>query len=472
MRKTYVTRVPDQHGIFLKVSRIIDDCGGRMVRVNYNRAVDAHTLFLEIDAEPEHHERISQVFLENGYMHSTANQPRILMLSLKILGETGKLTKALEVMSHYPINISYISSQVEGESHVQNLKLGILIENTVEISGMLEEVSQICETSILNYEVTDRLLDATVFYVSFTNEMRDILHLSDHDANCVLIRSNKLMQVLDEQKKSPLQTFDYIRRFAKFVQDHKGKDFDVKVSSRKLAEDLTLTTLEPPCGSNTFVLEHGEEMLFVDGGYGCFLKEMEDLLEKQFPDFRTRKKEAIITHIDMDHTGLVPLFGTVYMSRNSLEDLKMEEKGCKGFREQNPRHNPYFGISELITGYVPPKTDTFVAVGEREGEELLCPIGSIHFGGRKLDFYEGLGGHVKGEVVVVCEELKFLFSGDIFVNVKGISAEQKEFNRLAPFLLTGVDEDPALSRKEREELLAKFHGYLYCPGHGPVLDMP
>ena len=27
------------------------------------------------------------------------------------------------------------------------------------------------------------------------------------------------MQVLDEQKKSPLQTFDYIRRFAKSVQD-------------------------------------------------------------------------------------------------------------------------------------------------------------------------------------------------------------------------------------------------------------
>ena len=164
MRKTYVTRVPDQHGIFLKVSRIIDECGGRMVRVNYNRAVDSHTLFLEINAEPEQHEKISKVFLENGYIHSTANQPRILMLSLKILGETGKLTKALQVMSHYPINISYISSQEENETHIQDLKLGILIENTVEISGLLEEVSGICETSILNYEVTDRLLDSTVFY--------------------------------------------------------------------------------------------------------------------------------------------------------------------------------------------------------------------------------------------------------------------------------------------------------------------
>ena len=36
----------------------------------------------------------------------------------------------------------------------------------------------------------------------------------------------------------------------------------------------------------------------------------------------------------------------------------------------------------------------------------------------------------------ICDELKIIFSGDIFVNVKGFTKEQKEFNQLAPFLMT------------------------------------
>ena len=84
---------------------------------------------------------------------------------------------------------------------------------------------------------------------------------------------------------------------------------------------------------------------------------------------------------------------------------------------------------------------------------------------------EGAGGHVKGEIVAVCEVLKLVFSGDIYVNVKGITPEQKEFNRLAPFLLTGVDEEPELSRVCREALVKKYSGYLFCPGHGPVLTL-
>ena len=49
--------------------------------------------------------------------------------------------------------------------------------------------------------MTDRLLDGTVFYITFANEMREILGLSQAQTNAVLIQSNKLMQLLDEQDK-------------------------------------------------------------------------------------------------------------------------------------------------------------------------------------------------------------------------------------------------------------------------------
>ncbi len=470
MQKTYVTRLPDKAGAFLRASQIIDEYGGRIVRANYSRAVDSHTLFIEVQAEPEQHEKIEKKLLACGYLHSVEEDSRILMLVLKIPNRSGALTEALEVLHAHKVNISYVSTQETG-SRFQFLKLGILLENTVKIKSLLDRLSQVCETRILDYEVTDRTLDNTVFYVTFTNEMRKLLDLSPRDANCVLIRANKLMQVLDEQDKPALQTFDYIRRFAKFVRDHRGDAFDVTVSERMLTDDLKLTVLEPPCGSNTFVLEHGEELMFVDGGYACFLPEMETLLTRTFPGFRDRKKTMLITHIDMDHTGIAPLMDTVYMSGNSYDDLILENRGEKGFREQNPRHVPYFGLSEIITRYTPPRPDNLQPIGVRQGDELLCLIGTLTFGAWRFDIYEGPGGHVKGEIVAVCEELKLIFSGDIFVNVKGITPEQKEFNRLAPFLLTGVDEDPALAKRAREELVARFKGYLYCPGHGPILEM-
>jgi glyoxylase-like metal-dependent hydrolase (beta-lactamase superfamily II) len=107
-------------------------------------------------------------------------------------------------------------------------------------------------------------------------------------------------------------------------------------------------------------------------------------------------------------------------------------------------------------------------VGDRSGDELFVHIGSRPFGKWTFDFRQGKGGHVRGETVIVCDALKLLFSGDIYVNIRGFSDEQREFNSLAPFLMTGVETDSALCRQSREELLRRYPGYLFVPGHGPA----
>ena len=49
----------------------------------------------------------------------------------------------------------------------------------------------------------------------------------------------------------------------------------------------------------------------------------------------------------------------------------------------------------------------------------------MHFGEKEWLVYEGPGGHVRGEMIIVCPELKLVFTGDIYVNIKGFSPEQK-----------------------------------------------
>ena len=99
-------------------------------------------------------------------------------------------------------------------------------------------------------------------------------------------------------------------------------------------------------------------------------------------------------------------------------------------------------------------------------DELLQLVGNVNFGGYSFDFYEGPGGHIRGESVIVCPQLKILFCGDIYVNIKGFSDQQREFNILAPFLMTGVDSDSVLAKQCRSHLVERFSGYLFCPGHG------
>lgn len=54
---------------------------------------------------------------------------------------------------------------------------------------------------------------------------------------------------------------------------------------------------------------------------------------------------------------------------------------------------------------------------------------------------------MKGEIVFVCEQHWLVFTGDIFMNLKGLTKEQKQFNEIAPYLVSGVDISPALTKK-------------------------
>ena len=48
MKRTFITRLPNKAGAFLKATRIVAQSGANITRVSYNKAVDLHVLFLEV----------------------------------------------------------------------------------------------------------------------------------------------------------------------------------------------------------------------------------------------------------------------------------------------------------------------------------------------------------------------------------------------------------------------------------------
>ncbi len=468
MRTTYITKTPDQAGAFLVSTRAIAENGGNIVRVNYNKAVDANALFIEVDATPEQHERIAARLKEIEYLTDDPGMRQIILIELKLPDRPGTLLPTLEVIKNHEVNIPYINSQENGTPY-QNFKMGLLVENTTEIKDLLDDLSKICEVRVLDYDGTDRLLDSTVFYVTFANKMRELFELSQEKTNDILGQANKIMQTLDRREESPQEAFGNIQRFAEFVVRNSGEHFEARVTSRQLADELTMYAIEPPCGGNTYVLEYYGALLFVDCGLGCFQDEMDALLDRFFGDFSTRPKSVIITHPDVDSAGMLQLFDTVYLNRTCYTNYSRERRGRPSYRERDPQRAPYNALTKILSHYETPQLGRCVVIGERDSDDPIELIGSMRFGDWTFNIYEGEGGHARGETIITCPELKIAFTGDLIVNEGGLSDSQREFLDLQPYLMASYDVNPELAEKIRAQLRWDLAGYTIFPGRGPII---
>ncbi len=469
MNKTYITIMPDKAGSFLKASSIISRDGGNIIRVNYNKTVDIHTLFIEVSATEEQHELITKKLHKIGYLPEKKDEKQAILIVLKLEDKPGTVTPALKIIDKYNINITYMNSQENGTPY-QYFKMGLLVDNPDEVKKLLEDLSKICEVKVIDYNVTEKSLDNTVFYISFANKMRNLLGLDQKQTNSVIVNSNRIMQILEERNESPLKTFDYIFRFAKFVQDHKGLNFHSIITKEKINDEVNLYLFEVSCGSNTIIFEYKNDLLFIDCGFACYRDEMTSLFYRTFANFDSYKKKLFITHSDIDHTGLMDLFDEVYMSQNCFDNFKLEQKNEPNFREQNPLHAPYCKLSKIITGYKAPKLKNARIIGAKTDDEPYSPIGTLDFGNLHFEAIEENGGHVKGDTILVCDNPKMVFTGDIIVNIKGFSDEQREFNTLAPYLMTSVNVDSPKATANRKLLLEKYKGHKLYPAHGPCMD--
>ncbi len=104
-KKTYITVMPNRTGAFLKASRIIAGEGGNIVRVSYDKAVDLHTLFIDVEAEEEALIRIEQALTGLGYLGRPSSGMSTLLVEIRITDVVGGILPVLELLERYDVNI-------------------------------------------------------------------------------------------------------------------------------------------------------------------------------------------------------------------------------------------------------------------------------------------------------------------------------------------------------------------------------
>ena len=457
MKKTYATSMPDHIGAFLKASRCFAALGINITRVSYDKAVDSHMLFLDVEGTPEQIKKADAALEKIGYLQNGTNDAGVVLIEFCLKDEPGSVTAVLELIHAFHFNISYINSQENGTAH-QYFKMGLYVEDPGQLTAFMEQAERLCKVRLIDYNSSERTYDNSIFYSAFVRGLSQMLALTEEQKQALLVSSNLAMQTLDEQGLSPYRTFDSISRFAELLARSKGEDFVPRISTYPITEDTEILLIEPACGSNTAVIRSFGKLLFVDSGYACYKEEMLKVLRAVIPDYDSMPKSLLLTHADVDHCGMMNEFEEVIVSCGSAHSLENEARGENGFREQNPLHKPYIDICKTLTSYaaVDPKK---LRTPWRHIEQLREPLTQIGFfdhGDLHFEVYEGKGGHLPGEIVLIDYAHDIAFTGDIYINTHGLTAEQAAYNRYAPILMTSVDTEPTLCGEERKALLRRL----------------
>lgn len=457
MKKTYITVLPNHFGAFLKANRCFEKLGINITRVSYNKAIDSHTLFIDAEGSKEQLEKADIELKKIGYLENRKKDPSVVLLEFLPENKPGGGTKILELISKFNFNISYISaSPCSGDR--QSFKLGLFITDRKQLNSFLELAKDICPVRLLDYDSARKNYDNSIFYQSFVKGLSSNIKLSAETESELAVNANLAMQTLDEQGLSPYKTFDVIGKIAEMLGSFTGDRFNPRISRMSLTEQTELVLIEPPCGSNTAILINGGKALFIDCGFAVYKDEMIKIFKSIFENYDSMEKTLFITHSDIDHCGLINEFDKVIASARSKQSLALEYQGKDNFREQNVFHKPYIKICKALTGYIPcppEKVETPFASPEKLTEPLTS-VGFFDFCDLHFEVYEGAGGHIVGETVLIDYGHHIAFTGDIFVNIKGFTKEQAQFNGLAPILMTSVDTEKDLCRKEREALIGRL----------------
>ena len=457
MKKTYVTSMPNHIGAFLKASKCFSALGINITRVSYNKAVDSHTLFIDAEGTEEQLRKADAELKEIGYLQSNSDKTSIVLIEFHLKDIPGSVTNILTLINNFNFNISYISSQENGTDY-QQFKMGLYVEDSDKISEFLTEAEKLCKVRVIDYNSSEKVYDNSIFYNTYVLGLSQTMGLSEDVKNELLVHVNLAMQTLDEQGLSPYRTFDSISKFAELLGISKGKAFSPRISTHKITDNTEITLIEPPCGSNTIIIKSNNEVLFIDSGYACYSEEMLEVFKKYISDFENIKKTILVTHADVDHCGLLPMFDEIIVSHKTAHCLKNEYLGNDGYREKNPLHKPYINICKILTSYkaVNPEKLKVLWNNIETLSEPLTQIGFFDFQELHFEVYEGKGGHLPGEIVLIDYTHHIAITGDIFINTHGLTPQQAEYNQYAPILMTSVDTDPKLCAEERKAIMQRL----------------
>ena len=263
--------------------------------------------------------------------------------------------------------------------------------------------------------------------------------------------------------------------YADHITESRGAGYIPEIYEHTLG-GIEITRIEPPCGSNTYILKTPDGFLMIDCGFPCYAEDLKKTVLSLYPEISEKKTELLITHIDMDHMGAMDLFDCVYLNATSMENFMREKTGVPNYRVKKQDRAPFYDMVVMMTGYKTPSLENVRLIDSVKPDHSipLSPIGGLNAAGLTFTVYEGFGGHVEGSMIFLEKERGLIFTGDILINPDSFTPEQMISNRYPAILAGGsVNEDSKKAAAERYAAYDLMQGkrWMVCPGHGAVFQL-
>jgi glyoxylase-like metal-dependent hydrolase (beta-lactamase superfamily II) len=472
--------MPDTPGSLHRAAEILKKYDGNINRIQYDRRIDPATVFYEVTASDDSFEKITRELAKIGYLQTSLKPLNFLKFCCYLPHKPGALYEFLNFTTLAGANIAFIDFDDKGR-HPDRLTVSLNLEQNSVVDQLLDNLKSRYRLEIIEYDTTGKHLDETVFYLRYAQEIRKLIGESEEEfLLSFLSDTNHIVQELMDRGNDPRKVFESILVTGRTLMATTGDMFSADVQKFPLTETSNLFCFQLPCGGNIFLVNTRDENVMIDTGYGIYHDDVKKmLLRKGFLDDQ-KISRIFITHADADHCGAAGFFtAPVYMHKDTLEIIKKNNRAYGSRSEHSVLEEFYTKMINLFSKFHSPLhvqcfTDPLITM-----REIFPVLGIVTIGDLELEILEGLGGHTCGQIYLYSQKAGLLFAGDSVINFSSLTKDRADYSSLAAFLVTSVNVDSELAKKERKALLdlaletdarlvSKGRRCLLCGGHGAV----
>jgi glyoxylase-like metal-dependent hydrolase (beta-lactamase superfamily II)/ACT domain-containing protein len=471
--------MPDDPGALQRAAEIIKSHGGNIHRVDYDRRIDPHIVFFQVDAEEDASEKITHDLQSIGYLQTSLATLRFLKFSVYLPDEPGMLFEFLGHTTGAGANIAFLDFDDKGK-YPGRLTVSLTLDNDEVADRLLQQLKLRYRLEILEYDSTGKNLDDTVFYIRFAQELREIIGLEDEDFLLRLLHdTNHIAQELTSQGRNPHLVFESILKTGRTLKNTTGLGFYADVQEVQLCNGASLFCFQLPCGGSVYILRNRGRLAMFDTGFGIYHREIVEMLAHFGLD--PRDIEGLyITHADADHSGGGAFFDVpAVLHPGSVKIIQTANRAYGSQMEGSILGEVYMKLINLFSKFNPPTNVDLLDNNGKEVRSGLPVLATRDICGMKFEILESLGGHLHGHIFFLNVETGLLFTGDCLINFDSFTKEREDFSTLAKNLMTTVNVDSEKARQERKALLeigseidaqawARGQRLLVCGGHGAV----
>lgn len=480
-RSCFIAHMPDEPGSLERVATIIKQYDGNINRIQYDRRIDPCTVFYEVTSTDEAYAKITWELAKIGYLQTSLAPKGFLKFSVTLSHTPGALSEFLNLTTQAHANIGFIDFD-DTSKFPCRLTVSLNLDDPAAIDRLLDRIKSKYPIEIIEYDTTGKKLDDTVFYVRLAQEIREILSGSnDEFLLSFLSDTNHIAQELMNRGHDPKKAFDCVLDTGRTLRATTGTGFYADVQKIPVTGSVDVYCFQPPCGGSIFLLTNGSETVMIDTGYGIYHEDMLRLFSRYGLGDCSSLSRLVITHADADHCGAGGFFsGPALMHRGTQNIIKTDNRAFGSKNEHSVLEMFYTKMINMFSRFNPPSDIECCPKAGAVARGIFPVIGAVTIGDLKLEVLEGLGGHTYGQIYLYSREAGIIFTADAVINFGSLTPKRASYSSLADFLVTSVNVDSDLARRERKALLeliaetgttsvsGKVRPCLVCGGHGAI----